>query len=244
MVTAPYTVQILVPRAVQLNPRRLHRRLWAWRHDVELVLGEGRFAFLIPTNDLPLRVSIFEAAPEAYAAPLCDALTWTPWWHERWDDIAARCPTSIVVEMKAQRPIHYATMLLAFLAVLDAVLASLEEEDQLGAVLHWIPAQQLLTIERYRALRTDHGPCGPAVNVRLTNATGRPGELLADTIGLAELGLPDLQLVFTGQDPAEIMLRLRLMVRSMFVGDRLDCGWIEETALVPPARDALTLQLD
>jgi hypothetical protein len=56
MVTAPYTVQILVPRPVQLNPRRLHRRLWAWQHDVELVLGEGRFAFLIPTNDLPLRV--------------------------------------------------------------------------------------------------------------------------------------------------------------------------------------------
>ena len=103
MLTAPYTVQILVPRAVQLKPRSLHKRLWAWRHDVELVLGEGRFSFLIPTNDLPLRVTIFEAAADAYAAPLCDALTWTPWWTERWDDIAERCPTSIVVEMKAQR---------------------------------------------------------------------------------------------------------------------------------------------
>ena len=244
MVTAPYSVQILVPRAVHLKPRSLHRRLWAWRHDVELVLGEGRFSFLIPTNDLPLRVTIFEAAPEAYAAPLCDALTWTPFWHERWDDIAARCPTSIVVEMKAQRPIHYAGMLLAFLAVLDAVLASLDEEDRLGAVLHWIPAQLLLTIERYRALRSDHGACGPVVNVRIANATGRPGELLADTVGLAELGLPDLQLVFTEQDPAAIILRLRLMVRSMFVGDRLECGWIEEPSFFPPVRDALTLQLE
>lgn len=219
-------------------------RLWEWRHDVELVLGEGRFSFLIPTNDLPLRVTIFEAAPEAYAAPLCDALTWTPWWHERWDDLARRCPTSIVVEMKAQRPIHYASMLLAFLAVLDAVLASLPEEDRIGAVLHWIPAQQLLTLERYRALRIDHGPCGPAVNVRIANATGRPGELCADTVGLAELGLPDLQLVFRDEDPAAVMARLRLMVRGVFVGDRLDCGWIEESAFVPPARDALTLQLD
>jgi len=244
MLTAPYTVQILVPRAVQLKPRALHKRLWAWRHDVELVLGEGRFSFLIPTNDLPLRVTIFEAAPDAYAAPLCDALTWTPWWTERWDDIAERCPSSIVVEMTAQRPIHYASMLLAFLAVLDAVLASLDEEERVGAVLHWIPAQQLLTIERYRALRIDHGLSGPAVNVRIANATGRPGELLADTVGLAELGLPDLQLVFTKEDPAAVMVRLRLMVRSMFVGERLDCGWIEETAFVPPARDALTLQLD
>ncbi len=203
-----------------------------------------QLGFLIPTGDLPLHVAIFEAAPEAYAAPLCDALTWTPWWHERWDDIAARCPTSIVVEMTVQRPLNYASTLLAFLATLDAVLASLDEEDRIGAVLHWIPAQQLLTIERYRALRIDHGPCGPAVNVRIANASGRPGELLADTVGLAEIGLPDLQLVFSDRDPAEVILQLRRMVRSMFVGDRLDCGWIEEASFVPPERDALTLQLD
>jgi hypothetical protein len=244
MVTAPYTVQILLPRPVRLDPRELHRRLRAWRHDVELLTSGGQLAFMIPTNDLPLLISIFEALPEAYAAPLCDALTWTPWWHERWDDIAERCPTSIVVELTVQRPINYACMLLAFLATLDAVLATLDEETRIGAVLHWIPAQQLLTIERYRALRIDHGPCGPAVNVRIANVTGRPGELFADTIGLAELGLPDLQLVFSDRDPAEISLRLRLMVRSMFVGDRLDCGWIEEASFVPPERDALTLQLE
>jgi hypothetical protein len=243
-VAAPYTVQILVPHAVQLQPVELQRRLRAWRSDVELVHGDDKLTFLIPTNDLPLFVSIFEAPPEAYAAPLCDALTWTPWWHERWDDIAERCPTSIVVELTMPRPINYACMLLAFLATLDTVLASLDEDARIGAVLHWIPAQQLLTIERYRALRIDHGPCGPAVNVRMANVSGRPGELLADTIGLAEIGLPDLQLVFTHLDPAEVSLRLRLMVRSMFVGDRLDCGWIEETSFVPPMRDALTLQLD
>src|SRR5262245_41427734 len=111
MVGAAYTVQILVPRAVQLEPRDLHRRLRAWRSDVELLHGRGRLGFLIPTGDLPLMISIFEADPEDYAAPLCDALTWTPWWHERWDDIAARCPTSIVVEMTVQRPIEYASRL-------------------------------------------------------------------------------------------------------------------------------------
>jgi hypothetical protein len=244
MLAAPYTVQILVPRAVRLDPLGLHRRMRVWRSDVELFVGAGEVGFGIPTADLPLLISIFEAAPETYATPLCDALTWTPWWHEGWDDISARCPTSIVVEMTVQRPINYASMLLAFLATLDTVLAALPDEDRIGAVLHWIPAQQLLTIERYRALRIDHGPCGPAVNVRIANATGRPGELLADTVGLAELGLPDLQLVFSDRDPSEIARQLRLMVRSMFVGDRLDCGWVEETSFVPPERDALTLQLD
>jgi hypothetical protein len=248
MVGASYTVQILVPRAVQLDPDELLRRMTQWRDDIELVLDgrTDRLVFEIPTHDLPLFAFVYEARPDAFADSLRDARTWTPWWHEGGlrDDAAARAASSVVVELSAQRPINQASMLLAFLATLDAVVFALPEAERAGAVLHWLPAQQLLSIERYRALRTDHGPCGPAVNVRIAGVAGRPGELLADTIGLANLGLPDLQFVSANGDPAEIELRLRLLVRSMFVGDRLDCGWIEETSFVPPARDALTLQLE
>jgi hypothetical protein len=240
----PYTVQILVPRVVRLDRRELHRRLCTWRRDVHAVRGAAQPTFAIPTADLPLLVSVAELPVEAYAGRLCDALTWTPWWRESWDGLAARCPTSIAVQLTAQRAINHASMLLAFLAALDAVLFTLPEDDREAAVLHWVPAQQLLTVEHYRTLRIDHGPCGPAVNVRVANVTGRPGELLADTVGLAELGLPDLQIAFTGRDPEAIALRLRLLVRSLFVGDRLDCGWVEEAAMAPPERDALTLELD
>jgi len=80
--------------------------------------------------------------------------------------------------------------------------------------------------------------------VRIANATGRPGELLADTVGLAQLGLPDLQIVFEARDPALVVRELRNLVRTVFVGDRLECNWIEESALLPPARDAITLQPD
>jgi hypothetical protein len=239
-----YTVQVLLPRAATLRADVLHDRLRMWRADVELFHSHEWLAFAIPTGDLPLLVYIYEAAPDAYAEPLCDALTWTPAWNERWDEMAARYHASIVVAMTAQRPINHASLLLAFLAVLDTVLFTLSDDERGSALLHWIPAQQLLTFERYRTLRTELGPCGPAVNVRIANATGRPGELLADTVGLAELGLPDLQLVFSDRDPAEVSRQLRQLVRSVFVGDRLDCGWIEEASLVPPARDALTLQLD
>ena len=176
---------------------------------------------------------------DTYANELCDALTWSPAW--RWDDLAQRCPTSLAVAMVAQRPINHASLLLAYLAVLDTVLFSLEPEVRDRAVLHWIPAQQLLSFETYRRLRTELGPCGPAVNVRIANATGRPGELLADTIGLAELGLPDLQIVFEERDPALVVRELRDLVRTVFVGDRIECSWIEESSLMPPARDALTL---
>jgi hypothetical protein len=236
-----YTVQILLPRMVELPAEALLRELRLWRKEINLVRGGDRFAFTIPTADLPLFVSIYQAPPEAYAEPLNEALIWTPVWNEPWDDMAERCRTSIVVEMTVQRPLNHASRLLAFLAVLDTVLLSLSERDREAAILHWMPAQQLLTYDQYRALRMELGPCGPAVNVRIANATGRPGELLADTVGLAELGLPDLQVVFTDRDPAEVRDQLQQLVRAMFVGDRLDCIWIEETALFPPARDALTL---
>ena len=237
-------MQLLLSRWVKVDVAAVLSRLRAWRGEVEVVSGGIDLELSIPTGDLPLLVRIFYAHPEDYASALQDALTWSRAWTESWDQTARRCPASIVVEMTAQRPIHYASLLLAFLAVLDTLLFSMDLPDRRAAVLHWIPAQQLLTFEHYLRLRTDLGACGPAVNIRVLNATGRPGELVADTIGLSELGLPDLQLVFSGRDPSEVILRLQLLVRSMFVGDRLDCQWIEEPSLVPPARDALTLQLD
>jgi hypothetical protein len=232
-----YTVQVLLPWEVQLDSRALLIRLREWRADVEH-LG-ARMLYAIPTNDLPLLVHVFPAYLDTFANELCDALTWSPAW--RWDDLARRCPHSIAIAMVAQRPLNHASMLLAFMAVLDAVLFSLEPAIRDRAVLHWIPAQQLLTFDHYRLLRTELGPCGPAVNVRITNATGRPGELVADTIGLAELGLPDLQTVFRHRDPTAVIQEMRDYVRAVFVGDRLEQPWVEEAALLPPERDAITL---
>lgn len=240
-----YQVQVLVGRRVALPAMRILGALHAWRPDVQIVTStHDRLVIEIPTDDLPLSAAIFYTAPDAYAESLQQALTWSTAWHEGWAETSRRCPESLVVALLARRPINYASFVLAYLAVLDATLFSLPEELRGDAVLHWIPAQQLLTFEHYRALRTQLGPSGPAVNIRIANVTGRPGELLADTVGLAWLGLPDLQIVFTDRDPAEIILRLRLLVRRMFVGERLDCSWIEETSRVPPERDALTLQLE
>ena len=245
MVGSWYQVQLLVRRWIPLDADRILEALRRWRGDVALVARSSSQVVLeIPTGDLPMCATIFHALPEEYAEALQQSLTWSPAWNESWGETSRRCPASIVVALAARRQLNYASHLLAYLALLDATLFSLDELDRGQAVLHWIPAQQLLTFPHYLALRTQLGPSGPAVNIRIANATGRPGELLADTIGLAELGLPDLQIVFTDRDPAEIMLRLRLLVRRLFVGERLDCSWIEETALVPPERDALTLQLD
>ena len=68
--------------------------------------------------------------------------------------------------------------------------------------------------------------------------------MIADTVGLAGLGLPDLQAVVHDRDPAELTLTLTRLAKSMFVGDALECSWIEETSIQLPSRDALTVCLD
>jgi hypothetical protein len=245
VVGAWYSVQILLPRWISVPADELFARARRWRGDIRIEHRQlDRMTIEIPAEDLSLRAMIFLVPPESYAGALEDALRWSPTWHEPWEITAARCPASLVVALNAESPINHASMLLAFLAILDATLFSLDDADRDASVLHWIPSQQLMTYAHYLDLRTQLGPCGPAVNIRIANITGRPGELLADTIGLAELGLPDLQIVFADRDPAEVILRLRLLVRSMFVGEHLGCSWIEEAALVPPERDALTLQLE
>jgi hypothetical protein len=236
-----YAVQLLLPQPAVIDPAVVHAQLVAWRSDVQPIAGHvGRhFGFAIPTHDLPLLAHVFSAAPNAYATQLEEALQWSPTWRERYDAVA-RCRASLVVSMVAHRPINHATMLLAFLSVLDTVLASID--DLRPTVLHWIPAQRVMPFSTYRLLRMELGPCGPAINVRIANLGEH--EAIADTIGLAELGLPDLQTLATNRDPAALTFRLVNLARSMFVGDKLDCTWIEEASYSPPSRDVLTLQLD
>lgn len=236
-----YAVQILLPLPAVLDPAVVHGQLLGWRDDVQLIPSRrgDHFGFAIPTHDLPLLAHVFPAAPTAYATQLDEALQWSPTWRERYEAVA-RCRASLVVSMIAHRAVNHATMLLAFLSVLDTVMASVD--DVRPIVLHWIPAQRVMPFSTYRLLRMELGPCGPAINVRI--APVGDSDMVADTVGLADLGLPDLQTLATGRDPAALTFLLVHLARSMFVGDKLDCVWVEEPSFSPPQRDALTIQLD
>jgi hypothetical protein len=236
-----YAVQILLPQQAVLDAAVVHGQLLAWHDDVQLIASprSSHFGFAIPTHDLPLLAHVFDAAPSVYASQLDEALQWSPTWRERYTAVA-RCRASLVVSMIAHRAVNHATMLLAFLSVLDAVLGSVD--DLRPIVLHWLPAQRVMPFSTYRLLRMELGPCGPAINVRIAQVGD--SDTVADTVGLADLGLPDLQTLATGRDPAALAFRLVHLARSMFVGDKLDCTWVEEASFSPPRRDALTVQLD
>ena len=83
-----YQVQILVERWFVLDGHRVSgivEALRGWRADVSLVAStHDHITLEIPTDDLPLRATIFHAAPDAYAEPLQWALAWSPTWKPRW----------------------------------------------------------------------------------------------------------------------------------------------------------------
>jgi len=100
----------------------------------------------------------------------------------------------------------------------------------------------VLSFAGYRMLRMEQGPCGPAINVRIAAISDH--DMIADTVGLSGLGLPDLQAIVHDRDRVELTLQLVRLAKSMFVGDTLDCAWVEEQSLALPCRDAITVQLD
>jgi hypothetical protein len=77
---------------------------------------------------------------------------------------------------------------------------------------------------------------------------------VVDTVGLAPLGLPDVQCHFSGLDPAEVAALVDETARYLYVeGDVIDDGdtieglagapWVcrHEAALVDPPRDVVDL---
>ncbi len=69
--------------------------------------------------------------------------------------------------------------------------------------LHWEPSRRILEPSHYeQVVQAGDWLYGGAVNVRLYQIEGGlPQETVMDTLGLAPLGLPDLQVHFVGLDP-------------------------------------------
>ena len=137
------------------------------------------------------------------------------------------------------------------------VLVSLLELTSCLAI-HWRPSQRFVPPDSYLdARRSDHpDPLFPAVNVRLFNVRNRaPGEKLMDSIGLAALGLPDVQCHFIGLEPNDVATMLYNAAYYLFEhGDVIDDGdtiqgiptdqrWTcqHELALAAPEREVIDI---
>ena len=160
------------------------------------------------TKHGPAITAIFTVKdPTIAEAEVEAALQQTRTWSR--DDASARvkrAQTRIVQMDLLSRNQPHQTRLLLIHGVARA-LALVTQPD----VAYWHPAGWMVAPEQ---LTND--PLDAAMNVRLFKVDERPGELLMDTLGLAALGVPDIQCHFLGLDPGRVAGFLRDTGRYVF----------------------------
>jgi hypothetical protein len=130
----------------------------------------------------------------------------------------------------------------ARLGLFQNVLQGLMELVMPSAIL-WRPSMKVVDpMALLQALRPGdsrdalHG----AVNVRRFKSAEHPGRMLMDTLGLAAIGLPDLECAFLGLDPGKVQAVLMSLARYQYdLGDVLNDGRVVK---VPGSDDAWVLQ--
>ena len=145
------------------------------------------------------------------------------------------------------------------LAIFQSVLLGLIEASP-PAAIHWRPAGKLVDpaalLRASGSARYDDLPAS-AINVRLFRVkNSEDGDLLMDTLGLAALMLPDLQIHFHGLEPASVAAHLYAFgLHVLRHGDVLDDGdargrppagqtwtcWHAPASLVEPTRPVIDL---
>jgi hypothetical protein len=208
-----------------------HLSIVHWGHTVKFADGQGQaITSVLVAKDRPVSRQEFREALEQ---------TWT-WPREEAEARVDRSKARLVVMdvMSIGQP--YQTRLHLVYEVAKALAKTTGPE-----VGCWHPAGQMVAPERL----TDD-PLGAALNVRLFRVENNPDDLVMDTLGLAALGVPDIQCQFHELEPGRVSGVLRRVGKYVFEkGDVIRDGdtvqGLEETdkwtcrhemALLPPER--------
>lgn len=176
-----------------------------------------------------------------------------PSLQQTWDwsearGIVSKCRSTALVTDFLASALDYKTRLAMFHGVLQSVL-----ELTSCLAIHWHASQRLVGPAAYLEARSvaKPDPLFPALNVRLFRVENQSaGETVMDTVGLAALGLPDLQCHFANLDPNDVA---RVLYNSAYYifeqGNVIESGhtiqgitqdqrWVcrHEEALVAPER--------
>lgn len=136
---------------------------------------------------------------------LTDALTESlqqSWSFSNAADVVRRCHNTIMVTDLMSSPLEYSERLELFQDALAGILEALP-----ALAIHWQPTGQFVNPLRFLEAYQEGGSSrflAGSLNVRFYNITNSPGDLLMDTLGLAALGLPDLQCHYRDLVPGEV----------------------------------------
>lgn len=152
---------------------------------------------------VPCSISFVPGPPDADAIERSLAQTWT------WPDAAAVVRSVsdgwLAAPMLSWAWLDRATRVRLLHAGVEALVAVTDP-----VALHWPGSERLVDAAVYGAARgSTADDLYPVVNVRSFRILGAEDEkTLMDTVGLAALGLPDLQLLFAGPRPSEVAAQL------------------------------------
>jgi hypothetical protein len=117
-------------------------------------------------------------------------------------DVVRRCHNTIIVTDLMSSPLEYRERLELFQDVVAGILEALP-----ALAIHWQPTGQFVNplrfLEAYQKGGSSRFLAG-SLNVRFYNITNSPGDMLMDTLGLAALGLPDLQCHYRDLLPGKV----------------------------------------
>lgn len=151
---------------------------------------------------MPAQCAIMKANKLPDYGALESALQQSWKWREAQSEIE-KCKYTYMITDFLASALEYPTRLELF----QKVLTSFIELAPCNAI-HWRPSQQIINPASYllsQKAGENFNPLYGAVNVRLFNISdGGEGDTLMDTMGLAALGIPDLQCHFRGLDVNDI----------------------------------------
>ncbi len=255
-----YGVELLYAQAPLLSKPDLLRSLKKRCPRVE-PLGEsleGPLAFVHPDHLIELKDATIPAQTIILASDDGIRNDFTSALQQSWSfpdaqKAVARCNASVLVTDLMSSGLPYRERHDLFTRCLVSVMEVVPPD-----AIHWMPAQRIVNPFSYlRASR--ESPTAQffagSVNVRLFNISGTDGDLVMDTMGLAALGLPDLQVHFHGleaNDVAQFLYDLSLYIFES--GDVIEDGhtveglesgskWRaqHEESLIEPKREVLDI---
>jgi len=218
------------------------------------------FSFLHPDHPVGLAGSTVPAQthvlisndPYSVAPELAEDLQQS-WGFPDLAKVLSRCGWSLIVTDMMSSSLDPRTRLGLFQDVLAGVL------DVVPArAIHWRPSAHFLAADQFRQAYRQGGAArffAGALNIRFFTVDGAPGEMVMDTLGLAALGLPDLQCHFRDLDPDDVATVLlnsgcyifeagdviedEHTIEGATAGSRWRCQ--HEESLLPPHRTILNL---
>ncbi len=195
----PQTIQVELcfAQSPRLDPEAILGAIRQKHPDADLVDGERNGAVLVRYRKLS------ELYPDARSAPLLNAITTPVEDHDGRDlthsgswaqaaEVLGRCRYSLLVTEFLGREVDTATRLSAYQVALAAVIGAT------GPLATWWPASRLALPPADAA----RDPMLGLVNIRTFADPRDPDVTLMDTLGLGQLGLPDLQCHFRYLDRA------------------------------------------